>query len=107
LYGVTAFSVHQRRMEVGIRLALGGTPAAVVRLILSRVIALLLAGVAIGGVLAVWASSYLTPLLFGLAPHDPLTFLVAAAGVIATGLLAGAIPAVRVSRIDPAQPLRT
>jgi putative ABC transport system permease protein len=103
---VTAYTVHQRRLEVGIRIALGGTPTTVVRLILSRVIALVFAGVVIGSGLAVWVSSSLTPLLYGLGPHDRLTYFGAAAGVFVAGLLAGSIPAVRASRIDPALGLR-
>jgi putative ABC transport system permease protein len=107
LYGVTAYTVHQRRMEVGIRIALGGTPATVIRLILSRVVMLVFAGVVIGCGLAAWVSSYLAPLLYGLSPNDHLTFFGAAAAVFVTGLLAGGLPAIRASRIDPAQGLRT
>jgi ABC-type antimicrobial peptide transport system permease subunit len=107
LYGVTAFTVHQRRNEMGIRLALGGTPAAVVRVILSRVMALLFAGLLIGCLLAVWTGSFVAPLLYGVGPYDPLTFLVAASGVALIGCLSALVPALRASRIDPMLPLRT
>ena len=107
LYGVTAFTVHQRRKEMGIRLALGGTPTAVVRLVLARVMALLLAGLLIGCILGLWTGSLLAPLLYGLGPGDPLTFLVAASSVALVGMLSGLIPAVRASRIDPMLPLRS
>jgi ABC-type antimicrobial peptide transport system permease subunit len=68
---------------------------------------LLLAGVVVGALLGLWTGSYLAALLYGLGPSEPLTFLVAAAGVVVVGLLAGLIPALRVSRIDPMLPLRT
>ena len=70
-------------------------------------IGLLLAGVLIGCLLGVWTGSYLGSLLYGLGPYDPLTFLVAASGVVLVGLVSGLIPAVRASRIDPMLPLRT
>jgi len=107
LYGVTAYVVWRRRTEMAIRIAFGGTPATVVRLILVRVTSLVIAGVLVGSGLALWASTYIAPLLHGMRPYDPPTFFAAAAILTCAGLLAGALPALRAARTDPAQTLRT
>lgn len=88
------------------RIALGGTPAAVMRLILSRVLMLLAAGVTAGSGLAWWASIYIAPLLYGLRPYDPPTFITAAIALTVAGLLAGWLPARRAARVNPAEILR-
>jgi ABC-type antimicrobial peptide transport system permease subunit len=106
LYGITAYAVTRRQIELGIRMALGTTPGGVVRLVLSRVALLVGGGVAMGMVVSLWASGLARALLYGVEPRDPLTF-VGAAGVLAViALLAGLIPASRASRIDPAVVLR-
>jgi predicted permease len=106
LYGVTAYAVSRRRTEIGIRMALGAEPAGVVRLVLSRVSVLVGLGVIVGAGLSWWASTFVTTLLYGLEPHDPVT-LVGAAGILAAvGAFAGWLPAWRASRIDPAEVLR-
>jgi len=106
LYGVTAYAVARRRMEIGIRMALGAAPAGVVRLVLSRVTMLLAAGVAVGVGISLWASTFVAALLFGLAPRDPVTISSAVALLAAIGCFAGWLPAWRASRIDPAEVLR-
>jgi hypothetical protein len=73
LYGVTAYSVARRRVELGIRVALGTSPAGVARLALARVGLLVAGGVAAGAVAAWWAASLVGALVHGLAPHDPAT----------------------------------
>ena len=107
LYGVTAYAVSRRRAEIGIRLALGAAPGGVVRLVLTRVSLLVAIGVAVGTGFSIWASTFVATLLYGLEPRDPST-LAGAAGVLAVvGAIAGWLPAHRVSRIDPAEVLRT
>ena len=106
LYGVTSYAVSQRRAEMGVRKALGATPARLVRLVLARVGAIVLVGVAAGLVVSSWASTFVTPLLFGLEPGDPPTFAAAAAILATACLLAGWIPAHRASQVDPANVLR-
>ena len=106
LYTVIAYSVTLRTAEIGIRMALGAAPAAVVQLILSRVTWLVGAGIVIGAAASVWLSQFVQALLFGLQPRDPLTLVFAAATLAIVGGLAGWLPAYRASRIDPAEVLR-
>jgi ABC-type antimicrobial peptide transport system permease subunit len=87
-------------------MALGATPATVLRLVLSRVALLVGIGVAVGAGVSVWASSFVASLLFGLEPRDPMTLIGAAATLAAVGVLSGWLPACRASRIDPADVLR-
>jgi ABC-type antimicrobial peptide transport system permease subunit len=101
VYGVMSYLVNQRTREIGIRMALGATPAKVLALIASQGIALIAAGMIIGlaGSLALTRS--LHSLVFGISAADPATF------AIATGVLAGAalaaccIPTLRAARVDP------
>jgi ABC-type antimicrobial peptide transport system permease subunit len=87
-------------------MALGAAPGGVVRMVLARVGVLVGVGVAIGTGISAWAAQFVSSLLYGLQPRDPLT-LGAAVGVLAAiGVLAGLIPARRAARIDPARVLR-
>jgi putative ABC transport system permease protein len=106
LYGVTAYSVGRRKAEIGIRMALGAEPRAVLRMVLGRVAVLIFAGVMVGTVASLWAARFVSTLLFGLEPRDPATLAVAAAVLVAIGGVAGWLPARRAARIDPAQVLR-
>jgi putative ABC transport system permease protein len=106
LYGMTAYSVERRRREVGVRLALGAAPAAVVRLVLGRVASLIAIGVAAGALLSLWAVKLVAGLLYGVAPNDPVTLVVAVMALSAVGAAATGLPAWRASRIDPAEILR-
>ncbi|HEY7057614.1 MAG TPA: ABC transporter permease [Vicinamibacterales bacterium] len=106
LYGVMSYAVGRRRTEIGLRMALGARPAAAVFLVLRRVGLLVLLGVIAGTALSLWASHFVSSLLFGLAPRDSRT-LAGAVLVLATiGALAGWLPARRAARIDPARVLR-
>jgi predicted permease len=106
IYGVTAYAVTRRRREIGIRMALGASRAAVVGMILRQGMAPAIAGSAIGLTLAAAASQALVVFLFGVQPLDPLTFGGAAALFIAIGLLACYGPARHATRIDPLTALR-
>jgi len=110
LYGVTSYAVGRRRTELGIRMALGAEPGEVVRLVLRRVAMLVGMGIALGvglGILAgATAAKFITGMLYGLQPKDPLTFAAAAVILTLVGALAGWIPARRASRVDPALVLR-
>jgi ABC-type antimicrobial peptide transport system permease subunit len=106
LYGVTAYAVARRRAEIGIRMALGAAPGAVVRLVLSRVLLPVGLGVLAGASLSLWASTFVSTLLYGLQPRDPPTLAGAGVTLAAVGALSGWLPAWRASRIDPADVLR-
>ena len=106
LYGVTSYAVNRRRTELGIRLALGAAPGGVIRLVLFRVAILVSLGVILGSAVSLWVGRFVTTLLYGLQPRDPLTLAGAAVVLGAIGALAGWLPARRASRIDPARVLR-
>jgi predicted permease len=106
LYGVTSHAVSRRRPELAVRMALGASGARVMRLVLRRVSALLVAGIAIGAGLSLWAGKFVSALLFGVDAGDPLTLAGAAAVLVAAGLLAGWLPARAASRMDPMTTLR-
>jgi macrolide transport system ATP-binding/permease protein len=106
LGGIVAYSVMSRAREIGIRMALGATPGHVLRLVLSRVAALVFFGAVCGVVGAAVFSKFLVSLLYGVHPLDPLSFGAASAFLIAVALLAGFIPARRATRIDPMSVLR-
>jgi len=106
LYGVVAYASEQRTAEMGIRLALGATPAHVRGLLLREVLLLLVAGVAIGGLATFALARLLESLLFEVAPHDPATMALAAVILSAVVVVAGVIPARRAARLDPMTALR-
>jgi ABC-type antimicrobial peptide transport system permease subunit len=106
LYGVTSYSVNSRRTEIGIRMALGATAAAVVRLVLRRVAWLVLIGITAGSALSLWATRFVGSLLYGLEPQDPASLAAAALLLALAGTLAGWLPARRAARTDPTIVLR-
>ncbi len=106
IYGVIAYLVTQRYKEIGIRLALGATRANIFQLILGRTLKLAAAGTAAGLLLAFFFARFLSAILFGIRPHDTLTFIAVPACLIAVALLAGYLPARRATRIDPVRSLR-
>jgi predicted permease len=106
LYGATTYAVSQRRMELGIRMALGATPGGVIRLVLRRVAVLVTLGVLVGSVVSLWAAHYVGSLLYGLHPRDPVTIATAAATMALFAGAAGWLPARRAARTDPALVLR-
>jgi ABC-type antimicrobial peptide transport system permease subunit len=106
LYGVTAYAVSCRRTEIGVRMALGADAAQVVRLVLARLAWLVGAGVAVGIVLSLWASRFVSTLLYGLEPRDAGTLAGAALVLAVVAALAAWLPARRAAKIDPAEVLR-
>jgi len=106
LYGLLAYAVGQRTREIGLRMALGGRPADIARLVLGQGLGLVGLGLLLGSAGALAASRGLAALLVGVSPSDPLTFAIVLAVLSATGLAACALPARRATRIDPAVALR-
>ena len=107
LYGVMAYSVAQRVHELGVRLALGADPGSVQRLVVREGLRVAMGGTVVGLVAAVAATRAMRGLLFGVAPGDPLSFLLVAPILLLVALLACWIPARRVARIDPLLALRS
>lgn len=106
LYGVSSYAATRRRAEIGIRLALGGEPRAVLRGMLKRFALFVLCGSVLGLLASLWLSRFVAPLLYGLEPHDPVTLLASVSTLVLVAAVAGWIPASRATRIDPAQVLR-
>jgi predicted permease len=107
VYAVISYSVNQRRLEIGIRMALGASPGEVRRLILRETLRLALVGVALGLVGALALTRLAASLLYGVTPTDPLTFAGVVVILTAVAALAGYLPAWRAARIEPMAALRT
>jgi putative ABC transport system permease protein len=107
LYGVLAHTTARRKVEIGLRLALGARPGEVVGLFVGKGMAAVATGAAIGLVGALVLSRVIASLLYGVSARDPLTFIAVPLVVGAIGLLAAWIPARRTSSIDPAITLRS
>ena len=106
LYGVLAYVVMRRKSEIGIRMALGALKTDVIWLVMRELLILVAAGLLVGIPLTFALSSLVRSQLFGLEPHDPLTLTAAILGLTCVASLAGLIPALKASRIDPLQSLR-
>jgi putative ABC transport system permease protein len=106
LYGVVSYLVTRRRQEIGVRLVLGATRGAIIRMVTRRSLGWLAAGLAAGGALAALAAGAAQSMLFGLAPMDPTAFAAAGLALGVTGLLATLVPAARAARLHPTSALR-
>jgi len=106
IYGVISYSVTQATQEIGIRMALGARRGDVLRMVFGYAGILMAAGLAIGIMGAQGAGRLLESQLFEVRPTDPATYLAVAFVLLATGLLACAIPAWRAMRVDPLVALR-
>ena len=106
IYGVIAFNVAKRTHEFGIRLALGATPGRVLALVLKQSAALGAIGIMIGLLAAFALSRVANALVFGISTRDPITYVLAPLLLGMVALMAGFIPALRASRLDPNAALR-
>ncbi len=106
IYGVIAYFVSQRTQEIGVRMALGATRSAVVRLVLAQAMRPVVVGTAIGLASSLAASRVLSGQLFGVERFDPLTIAAVTATLIGVALVASAVPARRAADVDPARALQ-
>jgi ABC-type multidrug transport system ATPase subunit/ABC-type antimicrobial peptide transport system permease subunit len=106
LYGVLAYTVAQRTREIGLRMALGAAPGAVLGMVLKQVGIMTLVGGVAGATLAVWLGRLAQSLLYELKGWDPLVLTASAVTLAVVALGAGFVPARRASRIDPMKALR-
>jgi predicted permease len=107
LYGTVSYAMARQTPETGIRMALGATRSLVLRRALRQVLALGLAGLAIGLPAALVASRYIETFLWGVTPHDPVILAGAALAVLTAVAAAGYAPASRASKVDPMAALRS
>ena len=106
IFGVMAYTVARRTREIGIRLALGATTNGVRWLVLRESVVIVLAGLAIGLPSAFALSQLAASLLYGVRPHDPWSFAIAALLMTVIGAGAAWLPARRASKVDPMVALR-
>jgi predicted permease len=107
LYGVVAYAVASRTPEIGIRMALGASSHRVLWSVLNQGLRLVGLGVAVGTVLSLLMTRVIADLVAGVSPTDPITFVGTAIVLTLTGLVASYFPARRATRIDPLVALRT
>jgi len=106
IYGVIAYSVSQRRREIGIRMALGAQQPTLTNMFVRYGLFLTGIGVACGLVVAIIIMRLMSTLLFKVNPTDPLTYVAVSAGLIATAFLASYLPSRRAATVDPVEALR-
>jgi putative ABC transport system permease protein len=107
IFGTMHYSVNQRTQEIGLRMALGAQRRTVLAMVFRETLVLIAAGIGLGVVSALASMRMISSLLFGVAPHDPITFAVVSFGLTAIAVVACYIPAARAARIDPMLALRT
>jgi predicted permease len=106
IYGVISYAVARRTREMGVRLALGASPARVRRLVIGQTLVPVTAGLVIGFGAALALSRYLASLLYEVTARDTVTYLTAGAILLASAIAAAWLPARRASRVDPVAALR-
>jgi putative ABC transport system permease protein len=106
IYGVMAFLVAQRRREIGVRLALGARPRAVLAMVVRQGLTMTITGIGLGVLAALLLTRGIGSLLYAVAPGDPLTLGAAAAALLVAAVAACLVPALAASRVAPADTLR-
>jgi putative ABC transport system permease protein len=107
LFGVLSYSVALRTREIGVRAALGAQTADIVRLVVRHAVVIAGAGLAMGLVASFWITAALRTFLYGVTPHDGLTFAAVAALLMLVAIAASIVPARRAARVDPVEVLRS
>jgi ABC-type antimicrobial peptide transport system permease subunit len=106
IYGVMAYFVQQHTRDIGIRLALGGEPSAMRRMVVVQGLQLVAGGVVLGAIAALLTGRLMTTLLYGVTPTDARTMVSVPAALVIVAIIACLIPARRAARLDPAEILR-
>jgi predicted permease len=106
LYGVIAYSVSQRKREIGIRMALGAQSKVLTGMFVRHGLMLTAIGVGCGLVAALILMRFMASILFGVNPFDPVTYIAVSLGLAATALLASYVPSRRAASVDPVDALR-
>jgi putative ABC transport system permease protein len=106
LYGVLAYTVAQRRQEIGIRMSLGAQKHDVLALVLAQGMKLALMGAGLGLAGALALTRLIQSLLYGISPTDPLTFIAVLILLLVVALLACWVPARRAAKLNPTEALR-
>ena len=106
VYGVVSYAASRRTHEIGIRMALGADRRTILRMMLSRGFGLVLVGIGAGVVVALGLARFLTNMLFGVQPSDPITFGGVALLLVSISMVACYVPARRATRVDPLVALR-
>jgi ABC-type antimicrobial peptide transport system permease subunit len=106
LFGVLSYSVAQRSREIGVRSALGARVRDIIGLVVGQSMAIAITGLAIGLVASAWLMGLLQKFLFGVTPHDFVSFGAVAGVLLLVAAVASVVPARRAARVDPVQVLR-
>ncbi len=106
LYGVVAYSVSQRTIELGVRVALGAQPSSILSLVVFHAVGLAAIGLAIGVGISLAGSRLIARFLFGVSPADPVTLGSTAVVILLVAVTASLVPALRAAKVDPAIALR-
>jgi putative ABC transport system permease protein len=106
LFGVLSYSVAQRAREIGVRSALGAQVRDIVGLVVWQSMAIAGAGVVAGLAASFWLARTLQTFLYGVTPHDALSFVAVAAVLLVVSAVASVVPARRAARVDPVKVLR-
>jgi predicted permease len=106
VYGVVAYSVAQRRRELGIMVALGAERGRIIRVILTEALVYAAAGLAVGVPTSLAASRVMKNVVWGVSATDPTTYVVIVVGTVATVCAASMMPALRAARVDPVEALK-
>jgi putative ABC transport system permease protein len=106
VYALLAYTVAQRRREIAVRMAIGASASSVARLVVMESLALAVAGALVGALGVAAVSRLARSILFGIAPHDPLTLVTTAAVLVAAVLAASWLPARRAARTNPVSAMR-